>query len=283
MGVRRATGVGALILALVAPTCNAKPPANTLTIEATEPAAGRYAISVPPTAVAGPARIHFTNRGTLPHDAQLMRVSGNQTAQDVTATIRADGAPTPDWLHYEGGVGTLGHGRSADTDLTLVAGHYFVVDTGIDEDGIALAAAGAIATMDVVDGVHAKPSTATVTATITAADYGFVVQGIKAGTATVRFVNAGSQPHQFEAAPIRVGRALDDVRRSLAADGSSQEQASPIDLSNAVWVSAIDAGKSEIATVTFRPGRYAFFCLLHDRQGGPAHVLLGMLQEVLVG
>ncbi len=275
--------VGAAALALVVTGCSAKarPDIRSVTITASEPAAGRYAFSVAAAVAAGAARIHFTNRGTLPHDAQLVRVDGTHSAQEVIATIRTDGAPIPDWLHYEGGVGTLGHGRSANADLTLVRGRYFVIDTGIDEDSIALAAAGAIAPLEVVEGTSAAnvPAAKNI-ATVTAVDYGFVVQGLSRGTASIRFVNAGSQPHQFEAAPIRAGRTLDDVKRSLAPDGSSQEQVSPLDLSNAVWAATLDAGKSEIATVTVRPGRYAFFCLLHDRQGGPAHLRLGMLDEV---
>ncbi len=283
--VNRAGTVGAVVLALVAAGCGAgsRPEIRSVAITTTEPTAGRYAISAPARLIAGEARIHFTNRGTLPHDAQLVRVDGVHGAQEVIATIRTDGAATPEWLHYEGGVGTVAHGHSADTDLALLAGHYFVIDTGIDEDSIALAAAGAIAPLEVAEGASVvRQTVARPTAIVTAVDYGFVVQGLRSGTTSIHFVNAGAQPHQFEAAPIRAGRTLDDVKRSLAPSGSAQEQASPLDLTNAVWASVIDAGKSEIATVTVRPGRYAFFCLQHDRQGGPAHTGLGMLQEVRV-
>ncbi len=42
---------------------------------------------------------------------------GTHGAQEGIATIRTDGAPIPDWLPSESGVGTLGRGRSDNTGV----------------------------------------------------------------------------------------------------------------------------------------------------------------------
>jgi hypothetical protein len=45
---------------------------------------------------------------------------------------------------------------------------------------------------------------------------------------------------------------------------------------------ALDGGKSQTTTLNLPPGRYVFFCPLHDRDGGKPHFLKGLLKQVVI-
>jgi len=44
----------------------------------------------------------------------------------------------------------------------------------------------------------------------------------------------------------------------------------------------IEGGEGQTATFDLEPGRYAFYCFISDRQGGPPHAFKGMIDEVEV-
>ena len=44
----------------------------------------------------------------------------------------------------------------------------------------------------------------------------------------------------------------------------------------------LEGGTSQQLDVNLQPGRYAFFCFISDKQGGPPHVVKGMVSEVTV-
>lgn len=249
----------------------------TMRIQTQDLGADRYVISAPVHVPAGTVRVQFVNRGEIPHDAQLFRIDGNHSQAEVADTIRTDGAATPDWLHAEGGVGTLLGGQSATTTLKLTAGAYYICDTGVDEDNIAFAKAGAIRPLVVTGSSDGLPLAA---ATITAKEYAFDIRGLKAGTTSVRFENMGAQAHQFLTAPLLPNKSLQDVHASF--DAPSQAQGSPVDLSKSITASRLDPGRSLVTTLHLAAGRYVFLCLLSDRQGGARHVALGMISEITV-
>jgi len=100
----------------------------------------------------------------------------------------------------------------------------------------------------------------------------------------VRFENKGKEPHIMVAAPIADGVSIDKVKEFFASEGPPPAGGPPppLDFENAVSLQALDAGQSEVTTINFKPGRYAFVCFLNDRAGGPPHFAKGMLQEVKV-
>jgi hypothetical protein len=44
----------------------------------------------------------------------------------------------------------------------------------------------------------------------------------------------------------------------------------------------IEGGEGQLVTLDLEPGRYALYCFISDRQGGPPHALKGMVDEVEV-
>ena len=66
------------------------------------------ALKAPASVEGGLTEITVKNTGKKPGGAQLVRVTGNQTAEEVgkAGTAWGDkGKPLPDWLQLEGGVG----------------------------------------------------------------------------------------------------------------------------------------------------------------------------------
>ena len=89
-------------------------------------------LKVPKSVEAGPVELTFENTGKKPHDVQLVRVAGDQTFEDVLKIVESDGAPTPKWLTYGGGIGSVRPGKTATTTAVLAPGRYFVADTESD-------------------------------------------------------------------------------------------------------------------------------------------------------
>lgn len=276
--MRRLAVVAVVLLAAANCTRTAAPVTATLAIHVSDLGADRYRMTAPAEVAAGVVKVTFTNSGKIPHDAQLFRIDGNHTQDEVADTIRIDPAPTPEWLHAEGGVGTLTGGHSASVTVHLAVGTYFVMDTGVDEDSIPFAKAGAALPLAVVGTSDGLPAGG---AAITEREYAFDIPNLRAGSATVRVDNAGSQVHQFLAAPLVPGRTIDDVRREFTSTGEPQGP-SALDLNKAVSVARLDPGRSLVTTLTLKRGTYVFVCLLSDRAGGPRHVNLGMIAQVSV-
>ena len=268
----------ALAVVVVATCTRAATGVTTLSIQSIDLGADRYRIVAPARVHGGVVRIRFTNRGKIPHDAQLVRVDGAHSVADVADTVHTDGAPTPEWLHAEGGVGTLGAGQSGVATVVLPVGSYVILDTGVDEDDIPFAKAGAARPLQVVDSGDALPPADTV---VTESEYSFSIGKLRPGSETIRVQNVGRQPHQFLAAPIVAGRSLDDVRQAFSSSSGSQGP-SPVDLAKAVSVSRLDPGRALVTTLRLERGTYAFVCLLSDREGGARHVSLGMIAEANV-
>ena len=44
----------------------------------------------------------------------------------------------------------------------------------------------------------------------------------------------------------------------------------------------IEGGEGQLVTLDLKPGRYALYCFITDREGGPPHALKGMVDEVEV-
>lgn len=277
---RTGAAVAALGLALALPACgsddekssgssgDAKPAAFKVTLG--DAAKGKSTVKAPKTVKAGLVEVSAENTGKRPHDAQIIGVDGDQTAQQVSKLINQEGGPIPEWLHGSGGVGTVAPGQTGTATDVLEPGRYFVFDT----DG------GASAEFEVTGegGGGELPSTP---ATITAKEYGFETSGLKAGKNTVTFENAGKELHHVLALPFNKGATLADVKKFATSDEESSGPP-PVDFENAAGTTVLDGGKEQVAELELKKGKYAFLCFISDRKGGPPHVAKGMLQEVAI-
>lgn len=199
---RSALGVGVLVL-LLGPGCGkttktAAPTAkrSQLTIEA-----GEYHFSGPETVAGGSVDLLFRNTGKLAHEAALLRIGDTppeKVIQDFGSVV--EGGAIPDYLGASGGVAKVKGGATGSASFQLKPGKYLFVCSLTDDDskegddhdesklpkhftlGMAkpLTVEGA--------GEAALPTTQ---ASISAHDYNFDLDGLKAGDNSLTFRNSG--------------------------------------------------------------------------------------------
>jgi uncharacterized cupredoxin-like copper-binding protein len=245
--------------------------AQTVTIKAT--AAGKgLKYDAPASVKGGLTKLTFTNSGKKPAAAQLIRVEGNQTAEEVQKAGDSwgeKGKPLPDWLKLEGGVRTTGPGETASATQNLAPGKYYVYDIE----------SNANAPMEVTGrGEGGEPSAGP---KIDAIEYSFQSTGLKQGKQTVLFDNKGKQPHFVVGGPLTPGTTIAEARKAF----QSEEQSGPppFDEKSAFTTAILDGGKKQAVDLDLKKkGKYAFICFIPDRQGGPPHVAKGMVSEATV-
>ena len=234
-----------------------------LSIEATEVDDGAV-FDIPSSVRAGVTRIELSNSGEAPHEAQLIRVDGERSSDQVFAALRDFQRGLPDWFFLAGGPETTQPGERASVVQELEPGTYFAVDTeSFDRSSV---------TGFQVTG-EADGELPDADATVSAFEYGFKVEGLEAGTNEVLFENTGDQPHHVRATPLLPGKTLDDVREFVRTERGRP----PVDLDKEVSTSVLEGGMSQVVELRLEAGEYALLCFIPDREGGPPHVAKGMI------
>jgi hypothetical protein len=266
----RALGVGATA-ALVATGLAACGDDDTQTIAITlSEKNGEAVIQTPGSAETGVAEIEFTNNTKEPSDGmQLLRVEGDHSAAEVIdeAERAFSGKQFPDWLFAGGGTGPTDQGQTQTVTQVLEPGTYFAFTAEGEPDPKSVPTIA-------VTGEPSDDELPEVDATVSAIDYGFEVEGLKAGENEILFENTGAQPHHLIAAPIDPGKTIEDVRKA--------KDQPPIDESGEISTAILEGGESQVVTLPLDSGNYALVCFITDRQGGPPHVEKGMLVGTVV-
>lgn len=255
--------------------------AAAVTFETTEPAKGRVAITGPKTVEAGVVEITLKNTTKGLHDAQILRVEGDRTADEVISNSidSGEGAPIPEWITDGGGLGVVPPGESRTVTEVLKPGTYYMLDSesaqGSQQPN---ARKGGVAKLEVTGEATDAELPAT-DATITAKDFSFESAGVKPGANQVTFENSGKQLHHALALPIAKGSTIDDVKKFVTSEGQPSGPP-PVDFENAVGTAVIDGGQAQVAEMEFKKGKYALVCFITNRDGGPPHVAMGMVNEL---
>lgn len=251
-----------------------------VTFKTTEPSKGRTAISGPKTIEAGVVELTLDNQGKGPHDAQILRVEGNHSVEDVISTTidSGEGAPIPEWIADGAGVGTTPPGQTATVTQVLEPGTYYLLDTesaqGSEEPN---ARKGGSVKFEVTgEGGGELPET---DAKITAEDYSFTAEGLKPGSNRVTYENAGEELHHVIAMPFAKGATFAEVKKAFTSEEEPQGPP-PVDFENGVSTAVIDGGQSQVVDLELEKGKYALVCFITDRKGGPPHAVMGMIDEV---
>jgi hypothetical protein len=264
----------------------AKP--TTFAVTATAEGKTKKALEFPATVKAGLVALTLKNTDTVPRSAQLIRVTGDQTVDDVLKVVNADATKIPDFMQDGGGTSAVKPGATGTATQNLAPGRYVIWDDeGGDDEGEkgndALGAKGEFTvTGDASDAALPKVA-ATVTATDSGTDtkdktYGFEFKGLKAGTNQVRFENTGDQLHHALFFPIIGNKTIAQVEKAFA----SQSGPPPVDFEKGVGTTVIDGGIAQNISLDLPAGRYAVICFLSDRKGGKSHAEQGMLEELTV-
>ncbi len=270
---RSAALLGALSLSLL-PACgsddegggaSAEPAAFAVSITGKGPKAK---VDVPATVEAGLVELTFDNSDKIPHDAQLIRVEGDHTIEEVEKVITGEGTPTPDWIEDGGGIGSVQPGKTGTATEELSEGKYVLFDT---ENG-------GKAEFEVT-GEAADAELPSTDASITAVDYGFETDGLKAGKNTITFKNEGKELHHVIATPIAQGATIQEVEEFASSD-EEPSGPPPLEFEKGTSTAVIDGGRTQVTELELQKGRYAFLCFISDRAGGPPHTAKGMVTEV---
>lgn len=228
-------------------------------------------ISVPKSVEGGVVEIKLTNSAKGDHGAQLIGVEAGHTSEEALAAGEAwgeNGKPLPDWISLAGGVGSVPSGKSASATQELAPGKYVVFD--IDTN--------ANAELEVT-GDSGAGELASDGGTIDATEYEFTSTGLKAGKSRVLVDNTGGQPHFIAGIGIKPGSTIADVRKFFRTEKGEP----PIDESRNFNTAVLEGGAEQSVDVELEKGKYAFLCFVPDREGGPPHVVKGMISEAVVG
>ncbi len=256
-----------------------------LAIQVSPQGKNKFTLRAPTSVKAGVTEITLTTPAgdRTTHDAQLVRVEGNHTVDEVLESIAEEGAPTPDWLFAAGGVGQTKSGETGTATQQLTPGKYFILDTGQPEgDNVkSYAENGATAELTVT-GRAGGGRLPKADAKVTARDYSFTASGLKAGTSDIEFDNAGKELHHLIAFPYRKGTTLADVKKAFMQEEGESSGPPPVDFEGGSGTAVLEGGTKQVARLSLKRGKYAFVCFVSDRKGGPPHIAKGMLVEATV-
>jgi hypothetical protein len=268
----------------------ASEPAKPTAFNVTATAEGKKkALEFPATVKAGLVALTLTNSDKVPRSAQIIRVTGDQTVDDVLKVVNAESTKIPSFMQDGGGASAVNPGATRTATQNLAPGRYVIWDDegGDDEDAPGNDELGAKGEFEVTgEAVDAELPTmpATVTATDEGTDgtdkkYSFEFKDLKAGANQVRFENTGEQLHHALFFPIiKDTTTIEDVEKAFA----SEKGPPPIDFEKGVGTTVIDGGIAQNISLDLKAGRYAVLCFLSDRKGGKSHAEQGMLQELTV-
>jgi hypothetical protein len=232
------------------------------------------AITAPEKAETGLAEITVTNDSDADADLQLIRVEGERTPEEVVKGLgeAIQGKAFPEWLFAAGGVGTLEPGETATVEQVLQPGDYFAFNT---EGGPPSPKSAAVTK---VTGEESDAEIAEGDATVESVEYAFNAETLPSGTVEIAFDNIGAQPHHLLAAKIKGDATAEEIEKAF----KEEKGPPPLSEGSEQTTAVLEGGEAQLVTLDLEPGRYALFCFITDREGGPPHAFKGMIDEVEV-
>lgn len=115
-------------------------------------------------------------------------------------------------------------------------------------------------------------------ATVEAGEYVFEAETLPAGKSEIFLDNIGVQPHHLIASKLIDDSTAEDVEEFF----KTEKGPPPLSEKGTRSTAVIEGGEGQVVTLDLEPGRYAFYCFITDRQGGPPHALKGMVDEIEV-
>lgn len=229
-------------------------------------------VSGPSSAETGLAEITIVNDGKSEADLQLIRTEGKHSAEEVADAFGTvtQGKPFPDWFFGGGGVGTTATGEEGSVTQVLQPGTYYAVNTEgpVDPDASASFEVTGEESDEAVEG----------DATVTAGEYVFSSEEpLPSGTSEIVFDNIGAQPHHLLASKLEGDATAEDALTFF-----KTEKGKPPLSEETQATAVIEGGEAQKVSLDLEPGRYAFYCFITDREGGPPHALKGMVSEIEV-
>lgn len=232
-------------------------------------------VSAPEKAEAGLAEITLTNDTDSSADLQLIRVEGERSPEEVVAGLgkAIQGQEFPEWFFAAGGVGTLEPGKSATVTQVLQPGSYYAFNTEGGQPDAKTVAVTEVSGDEVDEEIEGGE------ATVDGVEYAFNAETLPSGPVEIVFDNIGAQPHHLIASKFVDDKATaEDVEKFF----KSEKGKPPISEKGTRSTAVLEGGEGQLVTLDLEPGRYALYCFITDRDGGPPHAFKGMIDEVEV-
>ena len=269
----------------------AAPTPTAFDITATAEGKTKKALEFPATVKAGLVQMSLANEDEVPRSAQIFRVVGDHTVDDVLKIVNAEDAKIPDWMQDGGGVAAVDPGDLGRAMHLLAPGKYVIWDDegGMGEDAPGHDELGAKGEFTVT-GPAVDAQLPRMPYTVTATDlgegddkkYDFEFEGgLRAGRNSVRFENTGEELHHALFFPIAKGKTIEDVEEFVKS-GEEAQGPPPLDFENGVGTVVIDGDIAQNITLELEAGKYAVLCFTSDRKGGKSHAEKGMIEELTI-
>jgi plastocyanin len=237
-----------------------------------------YAFSGPDSIQAGLVSVHVLNKGKDLHHIQFLRLDKGKTLKDFVEAAKADPHViygNIGWVKFEGGPNAAIPGTSSTAVMSLEPGQYVVACIIPSPKGVPHVNLGMVKALTVKGPATAKISEPKASVTITAHDFNFSPdKPIKAGPQTIRFNNAGTQPHEVLVVQLPPGKTMQDFAAGFAPGATGPPPGKPIG-----GLTGVYKGGHEYFTANFTPGHYGLICFFEDAAKKAPHFALGMTYE----
>ncbi len=238
----------------------------------------------PDSIPAGLTLIHMVNKGTDLHHVQLVRLADGKTAEDFAAAVKAapfdpiGPAAPPAWVKFVGGPNGVIPGESSTAIINLEPGNYVMICFIPDSKGVPHITSGMMKPLKVTGTADSKAPEPVAAINITAMDFNYAIdKPIAAGTQTILFTNAGTQPHEVLVVQLPPDKTIKDFAAAFEPGHSGPPPGKPIG-----GMTGIEKGGHGIFTAKFEPGRYGLICFFMDGTKKAPHFALGMTNEFTV-
>lgn len=239
--------------------------------------ASDHAFDGPDTVSAGLTAIRLHNRGSEPHQLQLLRLTEGKTLQDLADALRASPGELPSWARPTGGPNGVEAGQTSEAILYLEPGLYALICAIPMQGKQPHAALGMQKALRVVEHIPEPPA---FLGDIHIAMYEFefaVVEPIRKGPHTFFVINRGTQTHQLNLVRLEEGAQAADV---VAAYRRGMPASSPGKLLGGM--AGLEPGGRGLFTASLEPGRYAMMCLFPNPAARDSHAARGMVMQFTV-
>jgi hypothetical protein len=236
-----------------------------------------YAFDAPAQIPAGSVTLQLKNEGKEVHQAQLIRLEGGKTGQDLMAAMKQHGPP-PDWMKFVGGPNAAAPGHEVSATSVLEPGHYAWVCFIPSPDGVMHAAKGMVRAFEVT----AAPAGATTALpatdiTVTLVDYDFQFsKPLTAGKHQLMIENAGPQAHEIVMVKLAPGKTIKDFA-TWAESMKGPPPAEPVG-----GVGVLEQGMRATFSADLAAGDYGLICFVPDVKDGKMHLVHGMMKNIKV-
>lgn len=225
----------------------------------------------------GIRHVVFENRGSVIHEAMLIKLPQGMTATDYAAEVKK-GNLFPKGAQDYSGPGLTSPGNTAEMWLRVDPGEYLLMCWNGKHARTTAPHAFTVTSDNIDDEV---PREAVV---LKLADYKFELQGtLRKGSQVIRVETPGPNMHEFDLFRLHEGKTVEDVKRWRKQDDPTLP--TPVealggaldshDLSRAVWL------RKDLV-----PGRYVLHCEMPVETNASAasseitHADLGMVKEI---